>query len=455
MIPELRNRPLLVLALGLVIGLTLREYFWHWLFFVALLFLGDFRGRCFASVGFLVGLALSPSVPDHGVLERSYVDNYATVVSVPRVSSGFQSCEIELSGHRLTMLSRVKLSLGDQVRFSGLVKPLREGTERYYLTHGIVGRAEPIRLELVQEGPPFFRAALSVRDSFVRFSHEALPGPTATLVDALCFNVEGGLDPSTKDQLRNTGTIHIISASGLHVLVLAMAFDWLFGFLPIPRGVRLLLLAGFLVLYACAAGLQPAIVRSVLMALIGLSAYLWQREADLLSSLALTAILYLLFVPLAIYDIGFQFSFLTVAAFGLFPFHRPEAAKRAVDFIIGGFREGLRTTVIAFLATAPLVAFYFGFVSVTAIPTNLIMAPAVMLAVIFAMAAFCLSLLWPSGAAILMSGAVDPLVSFIRLPLELFGGLSFSSQLPAFSGYWLVLIYGLMLMFVRQRVRPA
>lgn len=453
---ELRNRPLLVLALGLIVGLTLREYPLNFVFALILLLV---PGRSlFVASGFLVGLLLSPVVPSQGLMQDQRVDQDAVVASIPRLTPGSAdfsrriTCEVEASGHRLELScdSRFDVSLGDRVHLIGLAKPLREGSESYYLTKGVIGRIRPTSLTVIERGPNVYRWALAVRERFLAFTHSNLPEESAAVVDALCFNVTGGLDPELRDQLRETGTIHIVSASGLHVFVIAFALDGLLGLFPIPRALRIAVLGLLLGFYACAAGLHPAIVRSVAMSMIGLTAYLWRREADLLSSMALAGVTYLLFSPLSVYDPGFQFSFIAVSAFGLFG-HWGEP--------VAGFSrlgDTLRSGLIAFVATFPLVAFYFGFVSISAIPANLLIAPIVMVAVVLSMGSFGLSFLWPDGGGFVMAHAVDPLIGLTKGVLGWFGNMSATLQTPeAFSGYFVVAFYLLALGLVRQRVRPA
>jgi len=425
------------LLLGLIIGLSLREYPWNILFCLALIgVLREVRASFFVAGGLVVGALLSPPLLPRGMVADVRLDQVARVVSIPRVEPDWVECEVEVSGQRLELSAArtTDISFGDRVHLVGVAKPLREGSEGYYLAKGIVGRIRPVRLDVVETGPNVFRWAIGVRERFLAFTASTLPAESAAMVDALCFNVTGGLDPSLRDQLRETGTVHIISASGLHVLVLSAALDWLLGLFPIPRVIRIGLLGLLLGFYACAAGLHPAIVRSVLMAMVGLTAYLWQREADLLSSMSLAGIVYLLFSPLSIYDLGFQFSFVAIAAFGLF------GAYRDSDFLVGKVANAVRTGLLAFVATFPLVVFHFGFVSLSTLPANLLIAPLVWVAVVFSMGCFGLSFLWPDGASALMAHGVDPLVGLTRGVLDGLGNMSASIQTHMdVSGYLVVL----------------
>jgi competence protein ComEC len=276
------------------------------------------------------------------------------------------------------------------------------------------------------------------------------------MLDALCFNVDGGLEAGFEDSLRRSGTIHIVSASGLHTLVLAWIIDAVLGILPIPRPYRLTILAVLLSFYAAAAGLQPAIVRSVVMSMIALSAYLWQREADLLSGLALSSVLYLAWDPLGIYNIGFQFSFLTVGAFAIFGKFEEERLKSAGQAIRSVALGTVKTTTIAYVATLPLLSFYFGAISLVSVFANIAIVPAAITLVAVGMGAFMIYGVLPGLSEIAANGIISPLLTYLEAGVTYFGNLSVASiNWGMNSGYWVVAIYVLMLIWARERVRPS
>jgi competence protein ComEC len=192
------------------------------------------------------------------------------------------------------------------------------------------------------------------------------------------------------------------------------------------------------------------------MSMAALTAYLWRREPDLLSALALSAIVYLAWDPIGIYNIGFQISFLTVASFALFGRLGDTFPKTASGVLKEQSIEALRSTLVAYMATLPLLAFYFGTVSLVAIPSNLAILPAVMVLVVGGLAAFALSFVVPSLSGFIANALLSPLSAYLEWALHLFGKLTISTVPGSyFSGFWLVPIYAVVAMWVRERVRPA
>ncbi|HJP82770.1 MAG TPA: ComEC/Rec2 family competence protein [Fimbriimonadaceae bacterium] len=456
----LRNRPLLIIAVGLMVGLTLFEYPWNALFLLPAIWLlnrSAIKLLCLAaSLG--LGIYLRPPIFTEGVSKTQYVETQARIVSVPRIYPGQISYEIEDRGvkYSVTEPDSADRSIGDFVAIRGLAQPLREGTESYKLSHGVVGQFRPIEVKVLSTGPQWLRSAAELRKRFVGFSAKYLPADEARILDALCFNVEGGLDEDLTNALRATGTIHIISASGLHVLVIAAALEFLLNLWPIPRPIKIGLVLIALAFYAGAAGLQPPILRSVVLAATCLTAYLWRREADLLSALSLAAILYLIYDPRGIYDVGFQFSFVTVTAFCLFGSYHKADYSTSPRRILSEVKVTIQTSCLAYFATIPLTAFYFGTISIVAVPANLAVFLSASVLVIMGMVAFAASPFFPALSEWLSAWLLSPLVQFVEKTALMFGNLSISS-IPtlSFNGYWLVLIYGALLLRAKEPIREA
>lgn len=450
------HRPLVLLAIGLILGiLALTNLVAVLVVLGLLLLLRGARATCIVAVGFLAGALLTPEKPVV-LSDQIWVDAPARVTSVPRLYRDQTVAQISMGHAKLSMAlpKGQNVYLRDRIHIRGVAKPLSEGSDRL-LNEGVVGRLRPVSCEIIATGPAFYRLGQSWRDSFTSFCERFLPEDLAAAVEAVCFNVDSSLDETTKASLANSGTIHIVSASGFHVGILSVAFLWLLSRLPIPRHFQLAGLFCILALYCIASGLHPPVIRASLMALVLSSAYLIRREPDLLSALALAAIAQLLWQPLVLFDVGFQLSFAIVAMFGLFKsFNKPRDKSAAARFE-GEFLHGLRQTALATVASTPLVAYCFGTLSITSIVANMLLAAALPVMVVAAMLAHAISYLVPIGAAWLMGGVVKPLTGWLFFVTDSLGGNWAAISVPAFSGYWVLLAYALMLCTWNARLRPA
>lgn len=452
----IKARPLLGVLAGLVLGLATPN---HWVLGIALLsaVLITMPWKVAIAGFFLLGLVLHQDPPPE-VQESKAFAGVGRVVSVPKDFGGFQTglLQTDVGLLKLEAVHEGLLSLGDQVRFEGILRPLKEHEVQFYRTQGCAGTLRTESIQVVHAGPFLYRLGGLWRTSFISFCSQTLPERAAPVVDALCFNVDWWLEDETRDQLRATGTVHIISASGLHVIVLAAGLQWLLAKLPIGRPWQLIILGLILLIYAGAAGMRPPIVRAGLMSMIGLTAYLFRRESDWMTALAASAIVYLVFVPRALYDIGFQLSYTTVAAITMFvpnfEWNKPSFLGRVAHIVRSGFQVGLAAAA----GSAPLVAYHFGNVSLISPLANLAIAPSVAVIIIPAMAAFFVGLVMPFLAQVLMAAFVIPGVKYLLAMLSWFSSVPFAEvRVPGFDAIWLVPLYASMVFLWRDRVRPA
>lgn len=454
---ELRQRPLVLVAAGLAIGVAA-----HYNALVVLLLLAGFATFRDLRIGgilvtsFAVG-AIVGGPQAKPLLERTWVDSEAVVVSVPRNYPASTTCEIAIDSNRLLMTAPLgeRFVLGDRLRVRGVARPFREGTEGKRLLRHVVGRIRPLSIDRLGSGPWIYGLGAAWRESFVAFCERTLSPRVAAAIEAVCFNVDTALDPEDLDAMRRSGTIHVVSASGLHVAILAGALALVLSATPVPRPAQIAILLLVLGVYAAATGMRPPILRAGMMALALAPAYLVRREPDALSAIAFAASVQMVFDPTSIHDIGFQLSFLVVAALVLFsPEMRNLSAspwRRAFDWTGHKLQQGL----VATLAAAPLVAYHFGLVSLTSLPANLLLALSIPVMVLGGLAAHTLSLVVPAVGVGIMVALVDPMAKWLYVVLEWFGGEWAAASIPTFSGYWVALAYALALAVWRPRLRPA
>jgi len=158
-----------------------------------------------------------------------------------------------------------------------------------------------------------------------------------------------------------SGAVHILSVSGMHVAIIFLAISVAFGWVKrwrFGKWLYLCLMGALLGFYALVTGLPPSVQRAALMCLVLVIAEVAERRHNPMNTLAFSALIILLLDPCALYDVGFQLSYLAMA--GIFLFYEPiygilKPANRFLKFI-------WQVTALAFaaqLATFPLSLFYF------------------------------------------------------------------------------------------------
>ena len=136
----------------------------------------------------------------------------------------------------------------------------------------------------------------------------------AQVLKGMLLGLRSGLSPDILDAFRNSGSIHILAVSGLHVGLIATVCFFGFSLLRLPRKATDLLTIAAVILYACLVGFRPSVFRASLMAVIYLISRIIERDRDLFNLLAFAALVLLLINPAQLWDIGFQLSFAAVAS---------------------------------------------------------------------------------------------------------------------------------------------
>jgi len=229
------------------------------------------------------------------------------------------------------------------------------------------------------------------------------------------------IDDEMMTAFRDTGIAHLLSVSGLHVSLLAVAFSLLF---RRNAWVRFAAVAIFCALYAAITAFSPPVVRSGIMLTIGLLAFPLRRRLDAISALAASFVLILLYNPYALWNAGFQLSFVAVLSMILLApiFQKPLMR-------LGSTAAGLiGASVAVVIGTLPTSCYFFGQAQLLSLVTNLFVIPISGVFLIPAFAGVLLSYVWlPLGNLVCWVArlALDVILAVAR------AGGSVSVTLPA------------------------
>lgn len=253
---------------------------------------------------------------------------------------------------------------------------------------------------------PLLRVALQLKEKLAAAATLTLaPGP-ATVLNGILFGTQGELDQQTRDAFTETGIVHILSVSGLHIGLILGGLIGLLQILRVPLHWTAPLVSPVLIFYVFMIGFKPSVLRATVMVLLLLWAHHWGRERDWPTTMAVAALLILVWNPLQIYNPGFQLSF--AATWGIL-YLTPHISK-ICDVWLGkvlppaGARpvsQALAVTLAAQLATIPLVAWYYNLVSPVSLLVNLVAIPLVACIMLLGFCAAFLGLLWPLLAVII------------------------------------------------------
>jgi len=196
------------------------------------------------------------------------------------------------------------------------------------------------------------------------------------VVAALTLGDKYSLTHDIRTLFSETGASHVLALSGLHLGILVSVLLFLLRPFMRKSSTRKGVVAAcivFIWLYAWMTGLSVSLVRAAIMYTLTLLFYLRNVQGIPINHLAIAALVILLFQPMALMDISFQLSFLSV--FAILFFQQFYTSIRPQDRRWAWLADFVYVAIAAQIATAPLVAYNFHVVPLAFLLSNVIVIP--------------------------------------------------------------------------------
>ncbi|MBI2326219.1 ComEC/Rec2 family competence protein [Candidatus Collierbacteria bacterium] len=248
-----------------------------------------------------------------------------------------------------------------------------------------------------------------------------LPEPEGALVLGVVLGYKSSLSREFYQSLINSGTVHMVVASGYNIMVVAgLALSGFLFF--VSRGWASVLAIGVMIFYVILTGGEISVVRAALMGSMVFVGAVLGRGAKAWWSLALAVWLMLMIDPSIVGSISFQLS--VAATFGvtvLAPYFKKRLEESGAS--LAGLVEklDLTTSFSALILTWPIIWFHFGRGSLISLVSNAVILPLVPLLMAFG------GLMLAGGAlfgpmAMLISWPTYALAHLMVILVRLFGG---------------------------------
>jgi competence protein ComEC len=241
-------------------------------------------------------------------------------------------------------------------------------------------------------------AALAAKRYLVRSIARIHPPAEAHLMSGVIFGSYSYLDDETLLHFQRAGTLHILAASGYNCFIVILLANPLLKLLRIRERLRGPVIIALIVAYVLMIGPAPSILRAAIMSALLLLALPLGRVGDRKNLFFAAGLILLAYNPANLFDVGFQLSFLAVAALvWVSPIvenvlrsmwsgsdEDVKVSNTRTTPLTGVLRRLIREAVLVVvgttavtLVTAPLVAYYFNYTSVVSMPANLVAVLAV------------------------------------------------------------------------------
>lgn len=341
-----------------------------------------------------------------------------------------------------------RLAVGDGVRVVSRLKPITNSRRlqnghfdyvRYQHIHGVVARTyinkdswkrsrvSMRRLGVMQRVLIGMRSA---RDRLLSYNEMHNMSESAyAVVAAMTMGDRSRLTRELRQSYAASGASHVLALSGLHLGVIYGLLSLIF----VHRRMRVLgqVLAMVAIwAYAALVGMPPSVLRSATMLTLFAFVVLTGRRQVSLNTLAFAAVLQLVANPLALWDVGFQMSFLAVLGIVMLNMRLSNVETPACIGrwrVIGWVWSLVKVSLAAQLAVAPLSMYYFGTFPCYFLLTNLVAIPLATIIVYTSIVMYAL------GFWVWMQGVVATIVGWMATLMNT--SLGFIASLPGACMY--------------------
>lgn len=226
----------------------------------------------------------------------------------------------------------------------------------------------------------YFRHYLfTTRDHVLGVLKKYLPDKNNELgiAEALLIGYKEDLDKDLVQAYSNTGVVHIIAISGLHLGLIYVVLLWIFNHTPYfkrSRHAKAILLIACLWLFALLTGGSASVLRSAVMFTVIITGKYYFKQSSVYNSLATSAFILLCYNPYYLWDVGFQLSYCAVIgiiAFQQFIYRKWYSRYRLSRQIW----QMVSITLAAQIGTFPLCIYYFHQFPNLFLFTNLLAVP--------------------------------------------------------------------------------
>jgi len=346
------------------------------------------------------------------------------------------------------------LSYGDQLIIKSKYKKLEppynpaEFNYKNFLANkqiyhqSFINQLETVKIDS-NKGNAVISFAINFREKQVnKFRKYIKDNDARSVASTLLLGYRSDLSEDIMNAYFKTGTIHVLSVSGMHVALVVLLLEILLKFMNRKRWTKLLkavIMVSLVWFYSIIAGLAPSVVRAAIMITIFMIAKLLNYRGNTFNIIGITAFIILLVNPFTVVDVGFQLSFISVAGLiylqpKIYNLYTPE--NKLIDVLWGC----ISISVAAQLATTPISLYYFHQFPLCFIISNLfILLPATLImygGIIF------LVVPWPSIIMHYLGLTLNHIINFTNNGLMLIGKIPGANISPIYiNGFEIVLFY--------------
>lgn len=334
---------------------------------------------------------------------------------------------------------------GDKLKITGNLKTPLEfedfNYQDYLAKDGIYSVIYWPEIELIEKnrGNFVYAKILSFKNKLRENIYRNLSPPQSSILGAVILGDKSRIPQEWKEKLNYAGVRHLTAVSGMHVAILTSVLMTLLIGLGLWRQQAFYGAVILIILFIIMTGLQPSAIRAGIMGGLFLLGQYLGRLSVSSRAVVFAATVMLVINPLLLrLDVGFQLSFLAMMGIiYLLPIFRSWLRKIPNLF---QFRNILAMTLSAQIFTLPILIYNFGYLSLVAPITNVLILPLLPFIMISGFIFGLLGMLWqPLGWV--LSWPTWGLLTYLTKIVDWFSSKFFASLTLEISWIWLFLLY--------------
>lgn len=339
---------------------------------------------------------------DHSTLRGKYVKTNAQLIQIKDSLQVWRAVQSKIELYVDTTL-KISPKKGNILTFTGKLRHVDGSYGEWLADQGFLGKVYTYRVYTLDSAitpTTLVEQIAELREHTAAkiYAIDSLAPQASSIMSALTIGERGAIPRETTTQYRRAGVAHLLAVSGLHVGIMVVILNLMFGFVRMWRYGRICFSVAMILAmwaYAVFTGMSPSVLRAVVMFSMYQIGIMCYRTGAPINILASAALILMLIDPAYLFNVGFQLSFLAMA--GITTLYKPICSLFTIkNRVLRSLWSVTVVTIAAQVAVMPLVAYYFGQIPLLGIVLNMVVwitVPAIIMGTIL----FLVSSLWVVG----------------------------------------------------------
>lgn len=341
-----------------------------------------------------------------------------------------------------------ELEYGDIITFNGVYN--KPNVQRnyggydyslYLKTQNIYGTFDGSQIELKSKNKGSFvqKGIISFKEYIKGILKENLGEDEAELCIGLVIGDRTNLAKDIQEDFKTSNLTHMLAVSGSHFVYIILAVTYINKFLKHKRLGQILMLI-VIILFMNLTGNTGSVVRSGIMASLGIIASIIHRKSDIWNNMAIAMLIQIILNPYIIFDVGVQLSYGGVIGIVAFNKVVTNSIEQLSNKINNYIKESISVTISANIVIIPIMMYTFNTISLSFVISNLLAGAILGIIVLYAFALIFLYMV--------LHSFISPLFILLNLMLKILIFIAHICSLIPFSKIYVVTPkIGLMILF--------